>query len=184
MKQLNLKVLVPMYFEDKYEELCERADGLGMDSLTEDEQYFVGNYHRLDNFISQLSSAEVEELENANDNDEVYNKYANAEMKLKEMESDCIDKLDTDENNEDIIYELNCPKCNYDMFEIYDRVCNGSKSKYCEITNIHSSSSGVFYGTDWDVECTCPKCKTKFTFSDEDYETFGLKFNDGLSVKE
>lgn len=81
-----------------------------------------------------------------------------------------------EEYNEDIIYEMNCPKCNYDMFEIYDKVCNGSKSKYCKITNIHNSSSGVFYGTDWDVECTCPKCKTKFTFSDEDYETFKLRF--------
>lgn len=80
LNQLNLKVLVPMYFEGNYEELCERADGLGMDSLTEDEQYFVDTYHRLDSFISQLSSAEVEELENANDNNEVYNKYANAEM--------------------------------------------------------------------------------------------------------
>ena len=89
-----------------------------------------------------------------------------------------------EEYNEDIIYEMNCPKCNYDMFEIYDKVCKGGKSKYCKITNIHNSSSGVFYGTDWDVECTCPRCKTKFTFSDEDYETFGLKFNDGLSVKE
>lgn len=85
LNQLNLKVLVPMYFEDNYEELCERADGLGMDSLTEDEQYFVDNYHRLDNFISQLSSAEVEELENATDNDEVYNKYSNAEMNDKQI---------------------------------------------------------------------------------------------------
>ena len=74
-----------------------------------------------------------------------------------------------EEYNEDIIYEMNCPKCNYDMFEIYDKVCNGSKSKYCKITNIHNSSSGGFYGTDWNVECTCPKCKTKFTFSDGDY---------------
>ena len=80
LNQLNLQILVPMYFEGNYEELCERADGLGMDSLTEDEQYFVDTYHRLDSFISQLSSAEVEELENANDNNEVYNKYANAEM--------------------------------------------------------------------------------------------------------
>ena len=85
LNQLNLKVLVPMYFEDKYEELCERADGLGMESLTEDEQYFVDNYHRLDNFISQLSSAELEELENATDNDEVYNKYSNAEMNDKQV---------------------------------------------------------------------------------------------------
>ena len=184
MKQLNLKVLVPMYFEDNLEDIFERANGLGMDSLTEDEQYFMDNYHRLFDFMDKLSPAEVEELENATDNDELYNKYSNAEMKLKEIESDCIDKLDTDENNEDIIYEANCPKCNYDMFEIYDKVCNGSKSKYCKITNIHSGSCGDFYGTDWNVECTCPKCKTKFTFSDEDYETFGLKFNDGLSVKE
>ena len=85
LNQLNLKVLVPMYFEDKYEELCERADGLGMESLTEDEQYFINNYHRLDNFISQLSSAELEELENATDNDEVYNKYSNAEMNDKRV---------------------------------------------------------------------------------------------------
>ena len=97
---------------------------------------------------------------------------------------DCCTEEYGEEYNEDIIYELNCPKCNYDMFEIYDKVCNGSKSKYCKITNIHNSSSGGFYGTDWNVECICPKCKTKFTFSDEDYETFGLKFNDGLSVKE
>ena len=82
MKQLNLKVLVPMYFEDKYEELCERADGLGMESLTEDEQYFMDNYHRLFDFMEQLSPAEVEELENTTDDDEVYNKYANAEMKF------------------------------------------------------------------------------------------------------
>ena len=48
LNQLNLKVLVPMYFEGNYEELCERADALGMDSLTEDEQYFINNYNRLD----------------------------------------------------------------------------------------------------------------------------------------
>ena len=85
LNQLNLKVLVPMYFEEDYEELCKRADGFGMESLTEDEQYFINNYHRLDNFISQLSSAELEELENAIDNDEVYNKYSNAEMNDKQV---------------------------------------------------------------------------------------------------
>ena len=87
LNQLNLKVLVPMYFEGNYEELCERADGLGMDSLTEDEQYFVNTYHRLDDFISHLSSAEVEELENATDDNEVYAKYSNVEMKLKETKN-------------------------------------------------------------------------------------------------
>ena len=77
------------------------------------------------------------------------------EQELKERESD------TD--------NMNCPKCNYDIREIYNRVCEGGKSKYCKMTNIHSSSCGDFYGTDWDVECVCPKCKTKFTFSDGDY---------------
>ena len=85
LNKLNLKVLVPMYFEEDYEELCKRADGLGMESLTEDEQYFINNYHRLDNFISQLSPAEVEELKNATDDNEVYNKYSNAEMNDKQV---------------------------------------------------------------------------------------------------
>lgn len=80
MKQLNLEVLVPMYFEDDLEDIFERANSLGMESLTEDEQYFMDNYHRLFDFMEQLSPAEVEELENANDDDEVYNKYSNAEM--------------------------------------------------------------------------------------------------------
>ena len=84
LNQLNLKVLVPMYFEEEgdFEDIFERANSLGMDSLTEDEQYFMDNYHRLFDFMEQLSSAEVEELENATDDDEVYNKYANAEMKF------------------------------------------------------------------------------------------------------
>ena len=85
MKQLNLKVLVPMYFEDNLEDIFERANGLGMDSLTEDEQYFMDNYSRLFDFMDKLSSAEVEELENATDNDEVYNKYSNAEMNDKQV---------------------------------------------------------------------------------------------------
>ena len=80
LNQLNLKVLVPMYFEDNLEDIFERANSLGMESLTEDEQYFMDNYRRLFDFMAQLSSAEVEELENATDNDEVYNKYSNAEM--------------------------------------------------------------------------------------------------------
>ena len=76
-----------MYFEDKgdFEDIFERANGLGMESLTEDEQYIMDNYHRLFDFMEQLSPAEVEELENATDDDEVYNKYANMEMKLMEM---------------------------------------------------------------------------------------------------
>lgn len=86
MKQLNLKVLVPMYFEEDLEDIFERANSLGMDELTEDEQYFMDNYHRLFDFMEQLSPAEVEELENANDNNEVYDKYANIEMTVKRNE--------------------------------------------------------------------------------------------------
>ena len=85
LNQLNLKVLVPMYFEDDLEDIFERANSLGMDSLTEDEQYFMDNYHRLFNFMEQLSPAEVEELENATEDDEVYNKYSNAEMNDKQV---------------------------------------------------------------------------------------------------
>ena len=90
LNQLNLKVLVPMYFEDNednIEDIFERANSLGMESLTEDEQYFMDNYHRLFDFMEQLSSAEVEELENATDDNEVYDKYANIEMKLKETKN-------------------------------------------------------------------------------------------------
>ena len=88
LSKLNLKVLVPMYFEDDdIEDIFERANSLGMESLTEDEQYFMDNYGRLFDFMEQLSSAEVEELENVTDDDEVYAKYANIEMKLKETKN-------------------------------------------------------------------------------------------------
>ena len=87
MNQLNLKILVPMYFEDDLEDIFERANSLGMDELTEDEQYFMDNYSRLFDFMEQLSSAEVEELENVTDDNEVYAKYANVEMKLKETKN-------------------------------------------------------------------------------------------------
>ena len=56
---LNLKVLVPMYFEGNYEELCERADALGMDSLTEDEQYFINNYNRLDEMYKNVKIVRI-----------------------------------------------------------------------------------------------------------------------------
>lgn len=66
---------------------------------------------------------------------------------------------------------MNCPKCNYDIFPIYDKVIEtGKNSKYCKIVNIRP---GIPYecigGSDWDIECTCPKCKTKWTTSDSDY---------------
>ena len=82
MVKLNFEVLVPMYFEEDYDELCKRADALGTESLTEDQQYFTNTYHRLDNFISQLPPTDIKELENAADNNKIYNKYSDAEMKF------------------------------------------------------------------------------------------------------
>lgn len=85
------------------------------------------------------------------------------------MENNCMDKLDKDENHKDIIYEARCPKCNYDIYKIYNKVYNGGKSKYCKLTNIRKGNSDGFYGTEWNVECICPKCKFSFTFSDGAY---------------
>lgn len=61
-----------------------------------------------------------------------------------------------------------CPNCKYDMYSIYDKVLNGHKSKYCKIVDEHPYYGQDFIGTcyEWYVECTCPKCKTKFGFSD------------------
>ena len=101
MIKLNFEVLIPMYFEADYDELCEHADSLGMDSLTEDEQYFVNTYHRLDDFISQLSSTDMWELEFAmyNDNkDEIYRKYAYDEA-LFHMDKQVLGNEDNDKFN-------------------------------------------------------------------------------------
>lgn len=66
---------------------------------------------------------------------------------------------------------MNCPKCNYDMYHIYQRVLDeGKNARYCRITNCRPMISPEVIGvTDWDVECICPKCKTKWTFCDGDY---------------
>ncbi len=65
---------------------------------------------------------------------------------------------------------MNCPKCNYDMFEIYNKVIDtGQNSEYCKIKNIRPSRTCDYGGTDWEVECVCPRCKTEFSFIDGDY---------------
>ena len=66
---------------------------------------------------------------------------------------------------------MNCPKCNYDMYYIYQRVLDeGKNSRYCKITNYYPMSSPeVIGGLDWDIELVCPKCKTKWTTCDGDY---------------
>lgn len=56
---------------------------------------------------------------------------------------------------------MNCPKCNYDMFRIYSKVIEKGKNlKNCRITNIRSNCTWDYNGTDWVVECICPRCKT------------------------
>ena len=62
---------------------------------------------------------------------------------------------------------MNCPKCNYDIFSTYYEVIEtGKKSKYCKIVDVQSGFNGECNETTWYVECICPKCKTKFGFSD------------------
>lgn len=65
---------------------------------------------------------------------------------------------------------MDCPKCGYDIYEKYNDVCEGHKSKFVKITNEHYEFSfDVFNAYGWDVECTCPKCKTEWVFSDANY---------------
>lgn len=65
-----------------------------------------------------------------------------------------------------------CPKCGHDMWGEYDELINSGKekSKHIKISNIHTTSTPYYLnGSDWDVELTCPKCKTKWATSDSDY---------------
>ena len=65
---------------------------------------------------------------------------------------------------------MNCPKCGYDIFEKYQNVLSGGKSKFVKITNIYPEKSyDIISGYGWDVECTCPKCKTEWMFDDSDH---------------
>lgn len=65
-----------------------------------------------------------------------------------------------------------CPKCGYDMWYKYSVLMDSEKqkSRYVKITNVRTiSTSDYLHGTDWDVELTCPKCKTKWVTSDSSY---------------
>ena len=65
---------------------------------------------------------------------------------------------------------MECPKCGYDIYEKYNAVCEGRKSKFVKITNYHYEFSLDAFNTySWDVGCTCPKCKTSWFFSDSNY---------------
>lgn len=64
---------------------------------------------------------------------------------------------------------MNCPKCNYDISQIYENVLEtGKNSRYCKITDTYSGVEGLG-SFDWDIECMCPKCKTKWITSDGNY---------------
>ena len=68
--------------------------------------------------------------------------------------------------------KFKCPKCNYDMYGEYSELLNSGKekSKHIRISNINTASTTDYLnGSDWDVELTCPKCRTKWSFSDSDY---------------
>jgi len=66
--------------------------------------------------------------------------------------------------------EMECPKCQYDIYSKYQSVLEGRNSKFVKITNFHSEFSLDAFNTHgWDVECICPKCNTEWVFSDSDY---------------
>ncbi len=64
--------------------------------------------------------------------------------------------------------DTKCPKCGYDIYDKYSDYHFGDSNKYIKIENYHSFFDGEYSGHEWDVECTCPKCKTRFCFSDSD----------------
>lgn len=42
---------------------------------------------------------------------------------------------------------MNCPKCNYDIYYIYEKVLDtGKNSRYCKITNFYTMSSSEVIG--------------------------------------
>lgn len=65
---------------------------------------------------------------------------------------------------------MNCPKCNYDIFSIYENMLsNGKDSEFCKITNYRSEFSlDAFNAHSWYVECKCPKCGEEWGFDDSD----------------
>ena len=67
--------------------------------------------------------------------------------------------------------DTECPKCGRDIYNEYeeyqyDITCK--ESKYIKIENYRSFFDGEYSGHTWNVNCTCPRCKKKFYFSDSD----------------
>lgn len=60
-----------------------------------------------------------------------------------------------------------CPKCGKDIYDKYDRVCDGGTSKFVKILNFRNDNHPDYPNRAvWDIEFTCPKCGHKW--KDED----------------
>ena len=65
-----------------------------------------------------------------------------------------------------------CPQCGFDLWDEYDLLIDSEKleSKHIVLSNIRTTSTFDYMnGTDWDVNCICPRCKMKWTTSDCNY---------------
>lgn len=65
-----------------------------------------------------------------------------------------------------------CTKCNFDLWNEYSWLIESDKveSKHIILSNIRTTSTVDYMnGTDWDVDCTCPRCQTRWITSDCDY---------------
>lgn len=84
-RHLNLGLLVPMYEEgNDIDELCSVADYHGMAALTEDEQYYVDSYGRLDKYFDSLAAGDYNELVQAAEdkNEEIMKRHTDAEFAM------------------------------------------------------------------------------------------------------
>lgn len=60
-----------------------------------------------------------------------------------------------------------CPKCGHDMWNEYSRVLCGLSSQYVSIMPCEPIDYTYGeYGSDWEIELTCPKCGTEWGEAD------------------
>ena len=66
-----------------------------------------------------------------------------------------------------------CPQCGFDLWDEYYLLTDSEKleSKHIVISNVRTTSTVDYMnGIDWDVNCTCPRCKMTWTTSDGNYQ--------------
>ena len=90
---------------------------------------------------------------------------------LREIDEEPFDTYEFEHKNYGV--GMSCPSCYYDMSYIYDSLTpedDNPNGKYMRIGTKRSVFSWDAFGAkEWTVECTCPICKTKFDFDDQNY---------------